>query len=144
MDLVVSSVIGAVIASIATAGATWWVSIRLDRQRENRQLSAAVGVVSAEIKENVRRLARANCDLKDLTMGDWGKNKATLAALALRANDHLWERVVELYGEIFEAQQGRAEPPTPEHLQSLVGLLAAEQSHLEREIKGFRSLGRTK
>jgi hypothetical protein len=40
---IVAGVIGAVLGALFTAGGTWWVSTRLDRQRENRRLFAAIG-----------------------------------------------------------------------------------------------------
>jgi hypothetical protein len=142
MDSVIASgIVGAVVGAVFTAGGTWAVSVRLDRQRDSRRLIAAIGVVAAEIEENANRLSRSNARLEDLTLGDWTHNKPALAALALR-NDPLWTRVVSLYGEIFEAQLKRGTPPSATALRDTRERLLAEYASLEREIRGFSSARR--
>lgn len=119
------------------------VSVRLDRQRTNRGLIAAIGVVAAEIEENTARLARSDGRLQDLTNGDWTQNKSALATLALR-NEPLWARVVGLYGQIFEAQMRGAESPSVDQLRDVKERLLSESASLEKEIRGFSSPSRTR
>ncbi len=134
---IVAGVGGAVVGAVFTAGGTWWVSVRLDRQRENRRLIAAIVIVVAEIQENISRLARP----RDLTDGDWIQNKAAMAGLSLR-NEDLWVRVRTLYGTMFEAKLDRAAVPHSDVLRAVVGGLITERKALEKEIKGFSSLFR--
>jgi hypothetical protein len=134
---IVAGVGGAVVGAVFTAGGTWWVSVRLDRQRENRRLIAAIVIVVAEIQENISRLAQP----QDLTDGDWNQNKAAMAGLSLR-NEDLWVRVRTLYGAMFEAKFDRAAVPQSDALRAVVGGLTTERKELEREIQGFSSLFR--
>src|SRR4029453_17286196 len=105
---IAAGAIGAVLGAIFTAGGTWWVSVRLDRQRENRLLIGAIAVVSAELEENsdrIKRLGREGLGAQELgrrlTLGDWATTKAALAGLALR-DESLWKNVVDTYGAIYE------------------------------------------
>jgi hypothetical protein len=132
----VSGVVGAGLGAALTAGATWWVSVRLDRQREHRRLIAAIDVVTAELTENGLRIERG-AEPTDMTFGDWSTSKASLAGLALRDTD-LWTSVVEAYGRIYEWQKGRgAEPPSPESLVDITHALMRHRESLRREIRAF-------
>ena len=83
---ITSGIVGAVVGAVFTAGGTWAVSVRLDRQRDSRRLIAAIGVVAAEIEENANRLSRRNAQLEDLTLGDWTQKqgRACSARIAQR------------------------------------------------------------
>lgn len=145
-----AGVIGAAIGAIFTAGGTWWVSTLLDRQRENRRLIGALGVVSAELEENRGRIERLQANGlsahetgERLTLGDWHGNKSALAGLTLR-NRQLWDDVVAVYGVIFEAITSDGEPADEQRLddlkrrlEHLEGALAKEQEALEDEIRLF-------
>jgi hypothetical protein len=147
---VVAGAIGAAFGAVFTVGGTWWVSTLLDRQRENRRLIGAIGVVSAEVEENRIRIERlgAKCVSaheagKRLTLGDWSSNKSALAGLLLR-NEPLWDEVVGVYGVIFEAISSGGEPADVDRLaelkrrlDDLVRPLATEQLALRHEIRVF-------
>jgi hypothetical protein len=139
---IAAGAIGAVLGAIFTAGGTWWVSVRLDRQRENRVLISAIAVVSAELEENSDRIKRLGHDGlgaqelgRRLTLGDWATTKAALAGLALR-DESLWKNVVDTYGAIYESKTS-GEPPRAADLDDLRGKLMREQERLQREIESF-------
>jgi hypothetical protein len=144
---IAAGAVGAVLGAIFTAGGTWWVSVRLDRQRENRVLISAIAVVSAELEENsdrIKRLGREDLGAQELgrrlTLGDWATTKAALAGLALR-DESLWKNVVDTYGAIYESKTS-GEPPQAADLDDLRGKLMQEQERLQREIESFFSLRR--
>jgi hypothetical protein len=108
--------LAAVAGAGATVGGTWWVSVLLNRQREEREVLNALRVVSTELEENNDRIKKLplrqqppspdlQCELH-LTLGDWANNKGALAVLAIH-NEHLWESVRKVYGEIYEAKRGK-------------------------------------
>lgn len=136
------TLVGALIGSALTAVATWWVSSRLDRQRSQRELYAAVGVVFTELEENSRRVDRLADDKKlreRLTLGDWQQNKAAFAGLALRpGRADLWEEVASAYGEISDFKFGSlGRRPSAEDLHRLSARLRAEQAELDEDLKAF-------
>jgi hypothetical protein len=147
---IVAGAIGAAFGAVFTAGGTWWVSTRLDRQRENRLLIGAIGVVSSEVEENRKRIDRLRAQGlsehdtgKRLTLGDWSSNKSALAGLLLR-NKPLWDEVVGVYGVIYEARSSPGEPADVDRLaelkrrlDDLKDPLATEQVALKREIRVF-------
>jgi hypothetical protein len=126
--------LGAVVGSAATAGATLVISAYLNRQRENREALNALQVVSTELEENQGRIHKLGipkespgaCIQLDryspecLTLGDWEKSKSTLAVIALR-DKALWESIRAIYGDIFEAKRSSrfkpAEDQTPEEVE---------------------------
>jgi hypothetical protein len=120
----VTGVIGAALAAIFTAGGTWWVSTLLDRQRENRRLFGAIGVVAAEVKENRGRIDRfqekgltAHDTGRRLTLGDWETNKAALSGLRLR-NERLWDQVADLYAVSTSSASAGPVPSVGERMAS--------------------------
>jgi hypothetical protein len=135
---IVAGVIGAVLGAVFTAGGTWWVSIRLDRQRENRRLIGAIRVVTAELGENRTRIDRLGPDEagKHLTLGDWDANKAALAGLLLR-NEPLWDELVKACGQIYEGMSEPQKAPAVQELDRLTGDLIEEQEALREEIRAF-------
>jgi hypothetical protein len=136
---------GAVVGALIGAGGTWWVSVRLDRQRASRELVSTLGILSAELEENRRRIADHGnlVPLKErLTIGDWNAMKGSFAGLAVR-DERLWEATVRAYGLIHEYRSGwRDQHPTTDELNDLVIRLRAKQRVLAREIGAFsRILG---
>jgi hypothetical protein len=138
----VETLVGALIGSVLTAAATWWVSSRLDRQRSHRELHAAIGLVYTELEENSRRVAHSK-DVEALrnrlTLGDWLASKSAFAGLALREDRvSLWEEVARAYGEVSEFKFGSLDdPPSADNLRSLSSRLRAEQARLDQEIRAF-------
>jgi hypothetical protein len=137
---VIAGVVGAVLGSLFTVGGTWWVSIRLDRQRANRELAHAIGVVFSELEDNRSRVSEG-LDIKELrkrlTLGDWAGSKGSFAALALR-NRELWKGVVRAYQQIYEFRSGWIDEfPTEQQLSDYIERLQNEQRELGREIGGF-------
>jgi hypothetical protein len=136
----IAGVVGAVLGSLFTVGGTWWVSIRLDRQRANRELAHAIGVVFSELEDNRSRVSEGvdrDQLRKRLTLGDWAGSKGAFAALALR-NEQLWQDVVRAYQQIYEFRSGWINTyPTEEQLSDYIKRLQNEQSELGREIGGF-------
>jgi hypothetical protein len=129
-----AGIIGAVLGAVFTAGGTLLVSIRLDRQRENRRLFRALGVIKAEVKDNRARLGR-RLGGTHLTLGDWAQNKADFADLELRNKD-LWDRLVDVYSRIYAAtRSNRAKPPSVEELGKLERDLLAEQEAVGRDLR---------
>jgi hypothetical protein len=147
---IVAGAIGAAFGAVFTVGGTWWVSTLLDRQRENRRLIGAIGVVSAEVEENRIRIERlraegvsAHAAGKRLTLGDWSSNKPALAGLLVR-NEPLWDEVVGVYGVIYEARSSPGEPADVDRLaelkrrlDDLEGPLATEHLALRRDLRVF-------
>ena len=135
-----AGVVGAVLGSLFTVAGTWWVSVRLDRQRANRELAHAIGVVFSELEDNRTRVAEgggADELRKRLTLGDWAGSKGSFAALALR-NEKLWKDVVNGYQQIYEFRSGWINTyPTAEQLGDYVKRLQDEQSKLGQEVDGF-------
>jgi hypothetical protein len=126
---IAAGAVGAVLGAIFTAGGTWWVSVRLDRQRENRVLIGAIAVVAQELEENRQRITRG----EQLTLEDWANNKVAMSGLELR-DPSLWKEVVETYGAIYERTPLRAE-----ELENLRLRLKQQQERLRREIYAFSS-----
>jgi hypothetical protein len=126
---IAAGAVGAVLGAIFTAGGTWWVSVRLDRQRENRVLIGAIAVVAQELEENQQRITRGN----RLTLQDWANNKVAMSGLELR-DPSLWKKVVETYGKIYQN-----DPLPPEELETLRLRLKQEQERLRHEIYAFSS-----
>jgi hypothetical protein len=129
------------LGALFTVGGTWFVSIRLDRQKERRELYAAIGIVASELEENRRRVANkdgGNAPLRQrLTLGDWARNKGPFAGLALR-NERLWKAVVDAYGVIHEFRSDwRDDHPSADRLNELVRQLHEEQLGLRRELGVF-------
>ena len=92
------------VGALVTAGGTWWVSVRLDRQRDHRNLITAIGILSAELEDNRQRISDRNNRVpleKRVTIGDWNAMKGPFAGLWLRDKE-LWQAVVNTYGLIFE------------------------------------------
>lgn len=135
---------GAFVGAAATALGTWWVSIRLDRQAQLRQVRSAIRIVRTELVENSARIADAGDDLQAaksaLLLGDWLGSKTAFAGLSPR-NEALWREVAGTYGEISDFKfDRRHEPPTIERLNTLVTQLEAEEAEVDREIRKFSSL----
>jgi hypothetical protein len=99
----VGAVVGAILGALATVVGTWWISVRLDRQKENRQLHAAIGVVATEFGENRDRIGKSQTPR--LTLGDWQASKGALAGLALR-DEKLWSDLAKAYEGIFDYGSG--------------------------------------
>lgn len=135
-----AGLVGAVLGSLFTVGGTWWVSVRLDRQRANRELAHAIGVVFSELEDNRSRVAEgldAGKLRKRLTLGDWAASKGSFAALALR-NETLWKDVVRAYQQIYEFRSCWIdEYPTEAQLSGFIKRLQHEQSELGHEIGAF-------
>jgi hypothetical protein len=133
----------AVVGTLVTAWGTWWVAVRLDRQREQRDLMTAIGILAAELEDNRRRIAdRDNrVPLKErVTIGDWDSQKGPFAGLWLR-DEGLWQAVVTTYGRIFDFMSGwRERPPTSDQLEDLITELQQEQVRLKAEISSFARL----
>lgn len=136
----VAGVVGAAVGAIFTAGATWFVSTRLDRLREYRQLIGALEIVRAELEENKTRIATAQRTTGsadnakgDLTLSDWDKNKGAAAGLTLR-NNQLWEELLRVHGEIYEANSSRGDVPSLERIDTVVNQLNQEGERLHGQI----------
>jgi hypothetical protein len=140
---VIAGVVGTVAGVLFTVGGTWWVSVRLDRQKEHRQLDAAIRIVATELEENRHRIAGGDAKAlrQRVTLGDWASNKGAFAGLALR-NERLWKLVAETYEGIYEFSKGwRDDHPSADQLSGIVTELHDEQRELGREIRAFsRSL----
>jgi hypothetical protein len=142
------AVIGAGLGAALTAIATYWVSIRLDRQRQNHLLIGAIGVVAAELVANRTRIERfvaagkADEVRHKLTLGDWERTKGALAELEIRDPD-LWNALVRAYDLIFEAQGSEDAIPVEDlgrfeqRLDDLRKRLADEQRRLRDELHSF-------
>ena len=133
-----AGIIGAVLGAVFTAGGTLLVSIRLDRQRENRRLFRALGVIKAEVKDNRARVQR-RLGGAHLTLGDWAENKADFADLELRNKD-LWDRLVDVYSRIYAAKQSTDAkpadvPPDVEELDKLEHDLLTEQGVVGQDLR---------
>jgi hypothetical protein len=129
-----SGVIGAGLGAIFTAGATWFISVRLERQRENHRLLGALEVVATELEENRARIERHGDQVGDrLTLHDWATNKSALAALVVR-NESLWSAVARAYARIHETRGGGGSPPDSELLDDLVRQLTEEQVSVRRKL----------
>jgi hypothetical protein len=124
--------LGAVAGSGATAGATLVISAYLNRQRENREALVALQVVRTELEENQSRIDELDIGNKSpdityskiglytpdyLTLGDWQKNKSTVAVIALR-DKALWDEIREIYRKVFEAN--RDKEPNRENMREFV------------------------
>jgi hypothetical protein len=141
-SLILSAVVGAVFGAIFTAGGTWWVSVRLDRQNQLRQLRSAIRIVATELSENGERAAQAgdNPDSvrKRLLLGDWEASKTAFAGLFPR-NEQLWTDVARTYGQIFnfKSRWPGSNPPTVEQLCDLVSRLRDDEQEIDKEIRSF-------
>jgi len=129
--LIISAVVGALVTAFGTAGATWFVSNRLERQQERHRLSGSAAVILAEIEDNRTEIERSerkeisDADLRDgrLTIGDWTANKQQLGAL--RLNDvELWRDLTDLYSALHATVRLHAEPPPSVRLKHLESRLA--------------------
>ncbi len=144
---VLAGAIGVVFGAGVTVAGTWWVSVRLDRLRENRALITAIAVVSAELEENRVRIKRLSGKVgaQDLggrlTLEDWAKSKAALAGLELR-DESLWKELVDTYGKIYESKTS-GEPPEAQVLDGLRKRLTQEQDRLGSEIRRLLTWRRT-
>jgi hypothetical protein len=137
---IAAGVIGAAVGAIFTAGGTLFVSTRLDRLREHRQLIGAIEIVRAELEENRTRIATAQRTSGsgdkakgDLTLSDWDKNKGAAAGLALR-NKQLWKELLDVHGEIYEAISSRDSPPTVARIDTVVNRLNQESERVYGQI----------
>jgi hypothetical protein len=145
--------LGAVVGSAATAGATLAISAYLNRQRENRDALNALQVVSTELEENQNRInkldignelpctTRIKLDLYSseyLTLGDWEKNKSTLAVIALR-DKTLWDEIRAIYGDVFEAKRKNIKSEDLEQwlkdLEGRLKMLKPKLRGLEQELR---------
>jgi hypothetical protein len=137
---VTAGLLGAVLGALFTVGGTWWVSVRLDRQRANRELVNAIGIVSTELEENRRRISDggdAETLRHRLTLGDWAGSKAAFVGLAVR-REELWAGVVNVYRVIYEFRSGwRDDYPDADQLSGLVMELREVQRELGRELGTF-------
>jgi hypothetical protein len=134
-------VLGAVLGAFVTAYATWWVSVRLDRQNELRQLRSAIRIVRTELIENGARIANADDNPETVRgavlLGDWLGSKIAFAGLSPR-NEALWRDVARTYGEISDFKfDRRDEPPTVDHLNTLVSRLEEEERKVDKDIRKF-------
>jgi hypothetical protein len=141
-SLILSGVVGAVFGAIFTAGGTWWVSVRLDRQNQLQQLRSAVRIVATELSENGARAAQAG-DNPDtarecLLLGDWLASKTAFAGLFPR-DEQLWTDVARTYGQIsdFKSKWPGSNPPTVEQLSDLVSRLHENEQDIDTEIRSF-------
>jgi hypothetical protein len=141
-SLILSAVVGAVLGAVFTAGGTWWVSVRLDRQNQLRQLRSAIRMVATELSENSQRAAQAGGDpgalRKRLMLGDWAASKTAFAGLFPR-NEQLWTAVARTYGQIFnfKSKWPGSNPPTVEQLNDLVSRLRDDEQEIDKEIRSF-------
>ena len=136
----VAGLIGVVLgAALGTVG-TWWVSTRLERRRENRRLGGVIGLLAAELENNRDRIALHGDQAPEggwgglLTLGDWDANKAAFSQLM--RDELLWANVVRTYGAIYEAMNGRRDPPAPEDLDKVTAQLFAARNALLRIAPG--------
>jgi hypothetical protein len=146
VDQLLAGAIGVVIGAVVTVVGTWWISVRLDRQRDHRLLIGAIAVVSAELEENHGRVTQWKGPLDKelgsrLTLDDWSKNKAALAALELR-DQKLWQDLLAMYGKIYESRD-LGKPPTADELHRLRERVTNEQQRLRNEIRQFTSWHRS-
>jgi hypothetical protein len=111
------------------AGATWWVTTRIERRRERVQLGGVLGLLVSELRDNRDRIGRG-ADPGALTYGDWHASKAAFSQLM--RDQQLWEDVVRAYGQIYEARHARREPPTADELDGLADKLNAQRDRLLR------------
>jgi hypothetical protein len=142
MTAIIAGVIGAGVGALFTVFGTWGVTVLLDRQRENRQLINAIGIICAELQENADRLASGKVPAQ-LTLGDWKQIKPILAGLGLRPDSAThWKRALHIYRTIYEAQRGGNGKLTAEALLALHDDLGdhAEQLKCETRLIPFAKL----
>jgi hypothetical protein len=113
----IAGAIGGIAGALGTGGVTSW----RDRRNEKRRLSAAIGMVAVELKENLERIERVGPSdaKKHLTLQDWANNKATLAEHLEPRNEPLWNKLVTAYNMVYEAKIEIGEPPSAETLGEL-------------------------
>jgi hypothetical protein len=141
-----AAAVGAVVGAVATALATWWVSVRMAEDRDRSALLVAISVVKAEIEANKGRLEQGSAG-GDLTVGDWGSNKPVLGRLRM-SDDSLWKRSVATYERIFGglSKQDLSPANARELAVELGALMSGLHQHevqLQSEIarkRSFRSL----
>jgi hypothetical protein len=133
------ALIGAGVGGVIGTCGTWLVSTRLERRRDNARLRGVVGLLGAELEDNRDRIAAHRARPTEepeepegqlLTMGDWDANKAAFSQLV--RDEPLWNEVVRIYADIFEAMSGRRDPPEPEQLDAVRGDLVAAHKGLTR------------
>ncbi len=135
MTAIVAGVIGAGVGALFTVCGTWGVSVLLDRQRENRLLLNAIGIIRAELQENAERLASRK-DPAALTLGDWTQIKPVLAGLGLRPDSEThWKSALHIYRTIYEAHRGIEGTLDVAELQKLHEDLGRHAEQLKREIR---------
>jgi hypothetical protein len=117
--LVVSAVLGGVVTAAATAAATWFITVRVERARRQGRIFDALAVVLAELESNRRELESYEgkeidlAGLRDgrLTIGDWTSNKGAVAGLAATAVS-LWDDLSSLYDDFHRTVRLGAAPPS--------------------------------
>jgi hypothetical protein len=126
----IAGAIGGIAGALGTGGVTSW----RDRRNERRRLSAAIGMVAVELKENRERIERVGRrDVKKhLTLQDWADNKAILAEHLEPRNEPLWNALVTAYNMIYEAKSEIGEAPSAETLGDLKRRLDNDRSQLNR------------
>jgi hypothetical protein len=96
----IAAVLGAVVGAGVTAVATWWVSVRLEEDRERQSLLVAISVVMVELEANSARLDKDEARGHEITLGDWGNHKPELGALKI-SHPRLWTSLTEVYEFLF-------------------------------------------
>jgi hypothetical protein len=119
VTLIVSAVAGGVVTALMTAGATWWITERIERSQRRERSFDALSVVLAELDSDRRELMsfeRGDIDLHSLrdgrlTIGDWAANKAVIAGIAASANE-LWKDLTTLYDDFHGTLRLGSTPPS--------------------------------
>jgi hypothetical protein len=141
VSVYLSALIAAVVGALVTAYATWWVSGRLNRQREARELRSALRVVATELAENSDRLRGADDDLQaarsELLLGDWLGSKVGFAGLWARDKE-LWRDVARMYSQISDFIGGRQDrKPDADEMERLARGLEDAEEEVGRDAKKF-------
>ena len=117
--LIVSAALGGVVTAAATAAATWFITVRVERARRRERIFDALAVVLAEVESNRRELESHERDEVDLsglrdgrlTIGDWTANKGAAAGLAA-TEASLWNDLSALYDDFHRTLRLGATPPS--------------------------------
>lgn len=133
--LILSAVIGAVTTAGATAAATWFITVRIERARRRERIFDALAVVLAEIESDRRELEsyeKEEIDLGQLrdgrlTIGDWTLVKGAVAGLAATSGS-LWSDLADTYDSFHRTLRLGATPPSVALVRELEDRLRNELS----------------